>query len=36
MRFGELILALNETTAEEIEKLEIDFAVKNSLAQTKA
>lgn len=27
----ELILALNETTAEEVEKLEIDFAVKNSL-----
>lgn len=27
----ELILALNETTAEEIEKLEINFAVKNSL-----
>ena len=27
----ELILALNETTAEEIEKLEIDFAVKKSL-----
>ena len=27
----ELILALNETTAEEVEKLEINFAVKNSL-----
>ena len=27
----ELILALNETTAEEVEKLEIDCAVKNSL-----
>lgn len=31
----ELILALNETTAEEIEKLEIDFAVKNSLGADK-
>ena len=27
----ELILALNETTAEEVEKLEINFAVKKSL-----
>ena len=32
----ELILALNETTAEEIEKLEIDFAVKNSLGADKS
>ena len=32
----ELILALNETTAEEIEKLEIDFAVKNSLGVDKS
>ena len=31
-----LILALNETTAEEIEKLEIDFAVKNSLGADKS
>ena len=32
----ELILALNETTAEEIEKIEIDFAVKNSLGADKS
>ena len=32
----QLILALNETTAEEIEKLEIDFAVKNSLGADKS
>ena len=32
----ELILALNETTAEEIEKLEINFAVKNSLGADKS
>lgn len=32
----ELILTLNETTAEEIEKLEIDFAVKNSLGADKS
>lgn len=32
----ELILALNETTAEELEKLEIDFAVKNSLGADKS
>ena len=32
----ELILALNKTTAEEIEKLEIDFAVKNSLGADKS
>ena len=32
----ELILALNETTAEEIEKLEIDFAVKNSRGADKS
>lgn len=32
----ELILALNETTAEEIEKLEIYFAVKNSLGADKS
>lgn len=32
----ELILALNETTAAEIEKLEIDFAVKNSLGADKS
>lgn len=32
----ELILALNETTAEEIEKLEIDFVVKNSLGADKS
>lgn len=32
----ELILALNETTAEEIEKREIDFAVKNSLGADKS
>mgnify|MGYP000307290540 FL=1 len=32
----ELILALNETTAEEIEKLEIDFAVKKSLGADKS
>lgn len=32
----ELILTLNETTVEEIEKLEIDFAVKNSLGADKS
>ncbi len=32
----ELILALNETTAEEIEKFEINFAVKNSLGADKS
>ena len=32
----ELILALNETTAEEVEKLEINFAVKNSLGADKS
>ena len=32
----ELILALNETTAEEIEKLEINFEVKNSLGADKS
>lgn len=32
----ELILDLNETTAEEIEKIEIDFAVKNSLGADKS